>query len=90
MEQKDFEKQLLDLGFTEKPEEGRQKPFLLVNKPLLGRQNFRTEIDTDFYGFKITYYPTQFKHFVGTFYWHKLRDNIVSVIINDFLCDYGL
>lgn len=85
-----FEKQLSGLGFVEKPEMDRQKPFLLVNTPLLGRKNFRTEINTDYYGYKIVYYPKQFRHFVRTRYWHNADGDTASEAIEKFLKDLGL
>lgn len=86
-----FAHQLPKLGFKEANSlDSRVKTFLLVGGELVGRQNYRTEVNLDFYGFKITYYPRQYGHYTRSIGWAGVGKASAKGVIDNFLKAFNL
>lgn len=89
--QVEFGKQLENLGFKlASSTDHRVRTYLLVGGLLNSRQNFRTEINLDFYGWKIVYYQKQFLHFTQSERWQEDDHITAKDHIEKFLQSYYL
>lgn len=86
-----FAHQLSKIGFKEvNSGDSRVKTFMLTGGTLVGRENYRSEVNLDFYGFKIVYYPKQYKHYVRSVSWSGVGDDSAKATIEKFLKAYYL
>ncbi len=85
-----FGQQLVSLGFFRgNALDNRISAYILNGGELNGRPNYRTEIDVDFYGWKIVYYPRPHCHYVQSRPWQEVA-NDANEGIEMFLQSYYL
>lgn len=88
---KQFGEQLLDLGFKKGNSLDRDvNSYLYYGKELLGRKNYMTTADVDYYGYKIRFFPREHCHYTTIVNWEKVVKVDAVQALYDFFDEYYL
>lgn len=84
---KQFGEQLLDMGFKKGNSLDR---YLYYGKELLGRKNYITTTDVDYYGYRIRYFPCECCHYTKIVNWEKAVIVDAVQALHNFFDEYGI
>lgn len=88
---REFGKQLLGMGFRKGNSLDREvDSYLYHGKELMGRENYMTTADVDYYGYKIRFFPREHYHYTKIVRWEYVAKVDVEKALRDFFDEYYL
>lgn len=89
MNRKQFEKELLDMGFTPMSQSNGKDTYSLVGGTLFGHRNRGTFVTTSEEGYTINHKTGEGMNFARTLTW-KLAPKSAAKAFKDFFSTYGI